>query len=438
MVLGSERDGATRRRDDEERSNTYADPLRVNTDVKFKTIAAGGGHTCAISVDGVGYCWGGNWHGQLGVGDREGDAAAPCCYRLPRPIRTDVRLRAAVAAGISSCAVAIGGEAYCWGSPQEGRLGTGAADAANKSADKTIPTPVAGNSSFETVLPRAWHTCGLSLAHEVFCWGGDLQMKSAVPERVTGLTDVSTVTTGHFHDCAVTRDGTAFCWGTNTDGQLGDGSTREAAAPQRVATTHRLLSIAAGGNVEVSTPGHVATWGFTCAVTADDGSVLCWGDNRHGALAHPLVLLRQGFMTGTGVSDRPVEPLPDARVIGFAAAIAIATGTSLSLAPVWLAARVDAAQLLQQGTRTSTATGRLGRMLVGIQVALSLVLVTNAGLLARTSNRFARPIPGFALTAYSSRASHRCPAVTTVPTTTHTFPPSSNASLLCRASRKQP
>jgi len=38
-------------------------PVRVNTDLKFKTIAAGGGHTCAVSLDGIGYCWGGNWHG---------------------------------------------------------------------------------------------------------------------------------------------------------------------------------------------------------------------------------------------------------------------------------------------------------------------------------------------------------------------------------------
>jgi alpha-tubulin suppressor-like RCC1 family protein len=43
-------------------------PIQVKTDVKFKSIGPGGGHTCAVSVDGVGYCWGGNWHGQLGAG----------------------------------------------------------------------------------------------------------------------------------------------------------------------------------------------------------------------------------------------------------------------------------------------------------------------------------------------------------------------------------
>jgi alpha-tubulin suppressor-like RCC1 family protein len=272
-------------------------PVRVNTDVKFKTIGAGGGHTCAVSVDGTGYCWGGNWHGQLGVGDRDGDPSAPCCYRVPKPIRTELRFRTAVAGGISSCAVAVDGKAYCWGSPQEGRLGAGAADVANKSADKTSPIAVVGDTLFQTVLPRAWHTCGLSSMHTVLCWGGDMfEMKSPVPERVSIPGEISVVTTGHFHDCAITRDGTAYCWGTNTDGEIGDGSTRDSAAPQRVATTRRLISIAAGGNVDVSTPGHATTWGFSCAVTAGDGSVLCWGDNRHGAL-------------GNGSTDRSLIPV---------------------------------------------------------------------------------------------------------------------------------
>jgi alpha-tubulin suppressor-like RCC1 family protein len=107
---------------------------------------------------------------------------------------------------------------------------------------------------------------------------------------------VSTVTTGHFHDCALTRDGTTFCWGTNADGELGEGSTRDSAAPRRVATARRFISIAAGGSIDVSTPGRVATWGFSCAVAADDGSVLCWGDNRHGAL-------------GNGSTDRSLTPV---------------------------------------------------------------------------------------------------------------------------------
>jgi alpha-tubulin suppressor-like RCC1 family protein len=275
-------------------------PVRVATDVKFKTIGPGGTHTCAVSVDGVGYCWGGNWHGQLGLANRDGDAGAPCCYRLPTPIRTELRFASLVAGGISSCGVAVDGKAYCWGSPQEGRLGTGVADAANKSADKTVPTAVAGELVFATVMPRAWHTCGLSSMKAVFCWGGNMfQMESAVPKLVADM-QFTVVSTGLFHDCALARDQAAYCWGQNTDGELGDGTTRDAAVPQRVATTRRFVSIAAGGNAFVAKPGDVSTWGFTCGVTAEEGTVLCWGDNRHGAL-------------GNASTDRAMTPTPIAK-----------------------------------------------------------------------------------------------------------------------------
>ncbi len=110
-------------------------PVRVASDIRFQTIGPGGTHTCAVSVDGIGYCWGGNWHGQLGVGNRDGDPAAPLTRRVPTPIQTNLRFRTAVAGGISSCGVTLDGKAYCWGSPQEGRLGTGAQTARVKSGD---------------------------------------------------------------------------------------------------------------------------------------------------------------------------------------------------------------------------------------------------------------------------------------------------------------
>ena len=147
---------------------------------------------------------GGNWHGQLGVGDRDGDAEAPCCRRAPTPIRTALRFRSVVAGGISSCGVAVDGVAYCWGSPQEGRLGTGEQDAINKSADKTSPAAVTSDARFIAVMPRAWHTCGLSDGGGVFCWGGNIfRMESAVPRRVAPTADFVAMSTGQLHDCAV-------------------------------------------------------------------------------------------------------------------------------------------------------------------------------------------------------------------------------------------
>jgi alpha-tubulin suppressor-like RCC1 family protein len=288
-------------------SKTSPTPVRVAGEVRFRAIGPGGSHTCAVSTDGVGYCWGGNWHGQLGVGHHDGDPPEHLRLRVPTPIQTELRFRAAVAGGISSCGIALDGKAYCWGSPQEGRLGTGATDAANKFADKTVPTAVAGDVVFATVTPRSWHTCGLSSTNAVFCWGGGAhgvlgsgtinQIDSPIPTRVAAATDFSAVVSGQFHNCAFTRDGVASCWGANTDGELGDGTTRDAAAPQVVATKRRFISIAAGGNLVVSARGDVTTWGFSCAVTADGGTVFCWGDNRHGAL-------------GNGSTDARLTPVP--------------------------------------------------------------------------------------------------------------------------------
>jgi putative ABC transport system permease protein len=72
------------------------------------------------------------------------------------------------------------------------------------------------------------------------------------------------------------------------------------------------------------------------------------------------------------------------RVLVFASAMAILTDTLFSTAPAWLAGRLEATALLQQSARTSTPTGRVGKLLVAAQLALSLILLTNAGLLVRT------------------------------------------------------
>jgi predicted permease len=75
---------------------------------------------------------------------------------------------------------------------------------------------------------------------------------------------------------------------------------------------------------------------------------------------------------------------PDARVVAITAGVAIAAGVVFSLAPVWRVTQQESAGALQHGTRTASGTGRAGKLLISAQIALSLVLVTNAGLLVRS------------------------------------------------------
>jgi predicted permease len=75
---------------------------------------------------------------------------------------------------------------------------------------------------------------------------------------------------------------------------------------------------------------------------------------------------------------------PDGRVMAVTIAAATLVGIVFSVVPAWRATRRPAAEALQQSARTGTATGRLGRVLVATQVALSLVLLATAGVLVRS------------------------------------------------------
>ena len=77
------------------------------------------------------------------------------------------------------------------------------------------------------------------------------------------------------------------------------------------------------------------------------------------------------------------DATPDLRVVAATTIAALVVGVLFSLAPMWRVWRERPGEL-QQGTRTITGTGRTGRVLVGAQIAMSMVLLANSGLLIRT------------------------------------------------------
>lgn len=101
-----------------------------------------------------------------------------------------------------------------------------------------------------------------------------------------------------------------------------------------------------------------------------------------------------------GTQPIPLNTAPDARILAFGLIAAIATGILCGLAPSLKSASVDPASVLKAGTQSTSGRERgsrwsLRRTLVAAQIALSLLLLVEAGMFLETLRNFSRLDPGF-------------------------------------------
>ena len=103
-------------------------------------------------------------------------------------------------------------------------------------------------------------------------------------------------------------------------------------------------------------------------------------------------------MMTRGRSPVSLSASPDLKVLAFALAVSLLTALVFGTIPAWRAADVDPSRGLAKNARNSTALStrsRLGKSLVVLQAAISLVLVVGAGLLARSLTNLKGFYPGF-------------------------------------------
>lgn len=274
------------------------DPTAPNVEVV--ELVAGASHVCARHVTGQVKCWGDHAYGQLGLGDvdRHGDEADEMGFFLPVVDLGEGRTATRLASGQDhNCAILDDDSVKCWGRNHRGQLGLGDTKTRGDDIDEMGEALPAVDLAFSgapvDICAGAHHSCALSDAGELKCWGandqgqlgqGDVdargdqsgELGSALASIDVGGTPVA-ISCESRHVCARLDSDAVKCWGYNQDGQLGlEDSDARGDAPGEMGAALPAVPLN-GGTLKVS-----ARWSHSCSVIGT--TLKCWGDNDSGGL----------------------------------------------------------------------------------------------------------------------------------------------------------
>lgn len=196
------------------RNSTYlpivTSPIRVASSLLFKEVTAGGIHTCGLDAEGLAHCWGDRRAGVLGTGRDE-----PEDVFTPRSVATGDRYRSLSAGPGLTCAITVVGVLQCWG-----RVPRMSADTVALAPLEVIQAPalpirqVSAGPGHVCAVSEQLTLIGLGTSAVGGC--------AASPGDPAQVREVSAGGNAfNQHTCALMEGGHVRCWGDDSRGQLG-------------------------------------------------------------------------------------------------------------------------------------------------------------------------------------------------------------------------
>ncbi|MFA7150813.1 MAG: prepilin-type N-terminal cleavage/methylation domain-containing protein [Candidatus Paceibacterota bacterium] len=308
----------------------------------IEEISGGHSHSLALKSDGTVFAWGWNYNGQLGD-DTTSSKSTPVQVKGKDGIGYLTDIISIAGGSYHSVALKSNSTIWTWGYNIYGQLGNNTTtnsdtpvlvlwgtdpiiygctdpeannfnpDAEIDDSSCTYPDPVFGCTDFEALNYNpvadtddgsceyhldplvqidggAYHSIAVTNSGVVYTWGSNTNgqlgdgttVSRTVPIQVKGvggvnyLTNVKSVAAGGRFSLALKNDGTVWAWGDNWSGKLGDGTTTSRLTPIQVRGP--------GGSGYLTSITSISGGWYSATALKSDGTVWAWGYNIHGML----------------------------------------------------------------------------------------------------------------------------------------------------------
>lgn len=269
---------------------------------KIKKVVNGYGGSCVTTESGKSYCWGYNPSWGYGGWPKTFDGTYTPFVFDGGGVFTDKKINDIFLNSDGGCAISSDGVIYCWGFTNE-KLDTTKPTEINTSGllkDKTITSVESRDSTTCATTDDQKIYCWYNFSGSTVQSADKIKSLTPVEIDASGKLvgqKITKMSIGQDFACILTADSNVYCWGSGTGGELGDGNT---------STSKKLVQVTNSGVLKGVKIVSITSGENHSCVLSDVGKIYCWGSNYYGELGNgtttnssvPVAVSLDGTLSG--------------------------------------------------------------------------------------------------------------------------------------------